>query len=158
MAMGDTHTWAGSNSMRMRVYTINNYIYGLSLCMLGDMPPAFRRPIVVCVALDVVRGRWRSHGGGCPWVFAHIGAEIRAPRQNMNARAPSARESAADTPGMRSHTSSVHVEQKYAPRHHLAASEPMRHKCGCSRPRTKSDVSTFKNDCGRRRRQSQCRP
>ena len=85
MAMGDTHTWAGSNSMRMRVYTINNYIYGLSLCMLGDMPPAFRRPIVVCVALDVVRGRWRSHGGGCPWVFAHAGAEIRALQRKMNA-------------------------------------------------------------------------
>ena len=85
MSLGDTHTWAGSNSMRMRVYTINNYIYGLSLCMLGDTPPAPHHPIVVCVALGVVRGRWRSHGGGCPRVFAHVGAEIRAPRQNMNA-------------------------------------------------------------------------
>ena len=157
MAFGDTRAWAGSSSMRTESHAIKNYIYPLPMHVgrLVARTPSSRR----CSRRTRRCARLLSE----PWWwlpahFCHVGAENHSPRRKRNARTPSAGESAAGTPGMRPHTSSVRVEQKYAPRHHLAAGEPMRHKCGCSRPRTKSDVSTFKNDCGRRARQSQCRP
>ena len=153
----NTHAWAGSSSMRTEIHAIKNYIYPLPmhvgrLVARTSSSRRCSRRTRRCVRSLPEPWWWLSAR------FCHVGAENHSPRRKRNARTPSAGESAAGTPGMRPHTSSVRVEQKYAPRHHLAAGEPMRHKCGCSRPRTKSDVSTFKIDCVRRTRQSQCRP